>query len=79
MRCTVTQVSQRLGDVSIFSHELGEKKKVLSATDREVQVRDTAAEKDIMVDRRGNTSIRISCDASPFHPFQGGKKNGLVG
>lgn len=69
----------KVGRCQHFSHELGEKKKVLSATDREVQVRDTAAEKDIMVDRRGNTSIRISCDASPFHPFQGGKKNGLVG
>lgn len=69
----------KVGRCQHFSHELGEKKKGLSATDREVQVRDTAAEKDIMVDRRGNTSIRISCDASPFHPFQGGKKNGLVG
>lgn len=50
----------------------------MSATDREVQVRDTAAEKDIMVDRRGDTSIRVSCDASPLHPFQGEKKMGTV-
>lgn len=38
--------------------------------DREAEVRGTAAEKEITVDRRGNTSIRVSCDASSACPFQ---------
>ena len=77
MRCDTGQ--PKVGRCQHFSHELGKKKKKgLSATDREVQVRDTAAEKDIMVDRRGDTSIRVSCDASPLHPFQGEKKMGTV-
>lgn len=45
--------------------------------DREVEVRGTAAEKEITVDRRGSTSIRVSCDASPACPFQ--EKNGRRG
>lgn len=70
----VTGVSSRLGDVSVFLVSW-EKKKGMSARDGEV--RGTAAERDIIVDGRGNTSIRVSCDASPACPFQG--KNGRGG
>lgn len=65
---------QKVGRCQLFSCETGGKKKGISARDGGVQARGTAAEKDIMADRRRNTSIRVSCDASPLYPFQEKKK-----
>lgn len=59
----MTQVSPEVGRCQHFSCALG-KKRVCHPESGEERVRGTAAEKEIMVDRRRNTSIHVSCDAS---------------
>lgn len=67
----------KVGRCQRFSGEL--EKKGMSAKDREVQVRATVAGEDITdrERRRRNTSICVSCDASPLYPCQE-KKMGTV-